>query len=360
MAGADHSNTIVINLFLSASPPARAGFGTMLYLVDEADGNDLNGERVVSYADVTEAQTAQANGDISAATLAALTALFSQNPRPSRVKVGRVDTAAPETYVQGLAAVEALDLDWYGLAIDDRTDAVISAVAAAVESRYRLFFAQTDDAGMLTAGLPAGLAGLDDLERTALVYHDEDTEPADLAWAASRLVYDPDFQSAPWSGPVAGVAALTTGLTGGQRDAIIANNANVGLPYSSAGFYMSPGQNMAGRGIYELVSADWFRARISEDVAQLKLDHDKRGEKIIVDATGQAKLLAILNARLQQGENPAVGHFVQGQIRATAEDISADDLSNRRLRFKAEAQIAQDAVNFLFNVYMQRDPLAEG
>lgn len=357
MAGVDWSSTITINIVLSSSPPARAGFGVMLYLVDQAT-NDLGGERVVSYADITEATTAEAAGDISAATLAALTALFSQNPRPSAVKVARVDTAAPETYVQALAAVEALDTAWYGVACDNRTDAVIAALAAAMETRNKLFFAQSDDTSILDSGLPAGLSALADLERTALVFHDEDTEPADLAWAASRLVFDPDVQSAGWEGQVRGVAGLTTGLTAAQRGFVETNGANVGLPFSSATVYMSPGQNMAGRGIYELVTADWFRARVSEDIAFLKLQYTARGEKLQVSALGQAAILAILNGRLEQGVN--AGHFVRGQIRATAEAITADDLQQRRLRFKVEAQVAQDARLFVFNVYLQNDALAEG
>jgi hypothetical protein len=354
---ADWGSTITVNIFLSPSPPSRAGFGVMLYLVDEDDGNDLGGERFVSYADITEATAGEAAGDISAATLAAVTALFSQIPRPSGVKVARVDTGAAETYVQALAAVEALTDDWYGVAIYDRTDAIISAMAAAVETRDKLFFGQTDSADLLTSGLPAGLSTLADLERTALVYHDEDDEPADLAWAASRLVFDPDERSAGWEGQVRGVAALTTGLTSAQRGFVETNGANAGLPFSSANVYMSPGQNMAGRGIYEILSADWFKARVSEDVAFLKLSYTARGEKLQVSATGQAAILGILNGRLQQGMD--AGHFLRGQTRATAETITADDLQARRLRFKVEAQIAQDARLFVFNVFLQNDPLQE-
>lgn len=357
MAGADWSNTVTVNINLAASPPARAGFGTMLYLVNEDDGNDLDGDRVVSYADVTEAQAAQTAGDISATTLAAITDLFSQVPRPAKVKVARVDTAADpaETYVDALAAVEAIDTDWYGVACDSRADAVIVALATAIEARDKLFFAQTDDASMLDASLPTGLSSLAGLEHTALVYHDTDAEPADLAWAASRLVHDPDTKSAPWEGRVRAVSGLATGLTSAQRDAIVANKANVALPFSSATLYMSPGQNMAGRGIYWIVSAHWLAARISEDAAKLKLDHTDRGEKLTLDAIGQGKILAIINGRLQQGET--AGHWSRGEFRATAEEITDTDRDARRLRFKIEAQIAEDARDFVFNVYLQSTPV---
>jgi hypothetical protein len=353
---ADWSNTITINIFLAPLPPARAGFGTVLLLAPLAT-NSLNGERVASYASAAEAEAAETAGYISATTLAFLVAAFGQQPTPSKVKVAWVDLVGGDGYDDALAEVEAVDTDWYCVTIDSRADAGILEISGAIETRNKLCVVQSDDASWLTSGLPAGLSALAARERTAVVYHDEDTEPADIGWAASRLVFDPDFRSAGWEGQVRGVAALTTGLTSAQRDFVEGNNANVGLPFSSAPVYMSPGVNCNGRGLYEIVTADWFKARVSEDLALLKLQHTARGEKIVVDESGQAKVMAILLARLQQGED--AGHFARGETRATAEAITASDIANRRLRFKVEAQIAADARLFTVNVYLQPDPLQE-
>lgn len=357
MAGADHSNTITINIFLSPSPPARAGFGTVLLLVPLAT-NSLDGERVMSFANAGEAEDAEDAGYISAGTLAKLQALFSQIPTPSKAKVGNVDLVGDEDYSDGLAAVEAVDADFYGVVIEPRTDTEILDVSAAVETRNKLFVAQSDDASWLNSGLPAGLAALDGRERTAVVFHDADAEPADIAWIASRLVFDPDFKSAGWEGQVREVDALTTGLTSGERDAAITNNANLGLPFSSATVYVSPGVNCNGRGVYEILSGDWFKARVSEDIAFLKLQYTARGDKLQVSVVGQTAILGILNGRLEQGVD--AGHFIRGQTRATAEAITNDDLQQRRLRFKVEAQTAQDARLFVFNVYLQNEALQEG
>lgn len=354
---ADHSNTIEINIFLAPSPPSRIGFGTALFLVDQDAGNSLNGSRVASYAGAAEAQAANTAGYISSSTLAALIAGFSQIPTANRIKVAYRDTGASETISAALTAIDAVDTDWYGIAQYSREDADIVALSAAIETRKKIAIVQSDDASILDAGLPAGISAIDGAERTALIYHSTDAQPADLAWLTSRLVFDPDTRSAPWDGEVRGITAYTTGLTSSQRDLAIANNANLGLPFSSAGFYVSRGVNMNGRALYEIVTGDWFRARVSEDIAYLKLQHTARGEKIIVDSTGQAKILAILNARLSQGENPSTGHFPQGQTRAVGEDITLQDIQARRLRFKVEAQIAADAVNFVVNVYLQPDPL---
>ena len=355
---ADHSNTITINIFLSPSPPQRAGFSVPLLLVDQDTGNGLGGARVVTYSSASEAEAAQVAGDISAQTLDFVQAAFSQQPTLDRVKVGRVDTAnvTPETYADGLAAVEAVDNDFYGVTIDRRTDADILVVSAAIETREKLFVAQSNDVDWLTTGLPAGLTALAARERTAVTFHDTDTEPADIAWLASRLVFDPDVTSAQWEGQVRDVAALAA-LTTAQRDFAVANNANLGLPFSSAPYYVSPGLNQNTRGIYEILTGDWFAARVREDVSFLKLEHTARGEKLIVDGTGQAKVLTLLNTRLQQGMD--AGHFVQGQARVTAEAITMADTLAQRLRFKVEAQVAQDARLFEFNIFLQRDPVLE-
>ena len=356
--GADWASTIVLNIFLAPSPPSRAGFSTVLFLVNQDDGNGLNGARVMSFASAAEAATAQTAGYISATTLAFLQAGFAQQPTPSKIKVAYRDVGGSETIAAALTAIQAVDNDWYAIAQYSRADADIVAMATAIESGgEKLYIAQSDDSSWLDAGLPAGLASLAAKERTALLFHDADAQPGDLAWAVSRTVFDADVRSAPWEGQLRGVNALTTGLTAAQRDFIVTNKANVGLPFSSAGVYVSSGQNCNGRAVYEILSGDWFKARVREDIAFLKLQHTARGEKIIVDSTGQAKILAILNQRLRQGED--AGHFVRGQTRATGEAITTADILARKLRFKVEAQIAADARLFDINVYLQPDALQQ-
>lgn len=355
MAGATHENTITSTLFLSPLPPARAGFGTVMLVVDKAT-NTLNGARTMTFNAVTEADSAEAAGYISATTLAFLTAAFTQSPAPATVKVGNQDTGATETLTAAITAIRAADDDWYCLCIYSRADALILLASAAIETTKKIFVAQSDDATWLTSGLPSGLTALAELERTAVVYHDDDTEPADIAWACSRMVFDPDFKSAGWEGQIRGVSALTTALTTAQRDLLIANNANVALPFSTADQYMSPGNNCNGRGIYEIISADWYEARCREDIAALKLARTAIGEKTPVTPLGQALISGVLENYAQQGES--IGHFVKGQTRVTAFDITTADTAAERLRFKVEAQIAKDARLFDFTVYLSADALA--
>ncbi|MEQ1572509.1 MAG: DUF3383 family protein [Myxococcota bacterium] len=335
---------------LASLPPARAGFGNALYLVDKAT-NTLGGTRVVSYSSAADVAAALLATQISATTAAQLTAAFTQQPTPSKIKVAFRDTALSETMTAALAAIEAVDTDWYGTAIYSRTAADIVAWAALIEARKKLFVAQTTDVLWLAAGVPAAFSAISAYERTVVIYHDTSSVAADLCWLVSRLVFNPDNQSAPWEGQVRGVASYAANLTAAQRDFAVGNDCNVGLPFSSAAFYVSPGVNQNARSIYEMVTADWLAARISEDLQALKLAHTDRGDKIIVDPSGQGKVMAILQTRLAQGEG--VGHFGKGQTRPTAEPITAGDIAAKRLRFKVEAQIAADARLFQFNVYLQ-------
>lgn len=350
---ADWSNLITVAIFFGPSPPPRLSFTIPLLLVDKAT-NTLGGVRVVSYTSASEVAAALVATQISATTAAWLTDAFSQIPTPAKVKVAFHDTAAVETLTAALAAIEALDTDWYGTAIYSRVNADIVTWAALIEARKKIFVAQSGDSSWLDSGVPAGLSAIAGYDRTAVIYHATATEAADLTWLVSRLVHDPDKRSAGWEGQVRGVAS-TAALTTAQRDFIVGNDANVGLPFSSADVYVSPGVMQSGRAIYELVTADWFSARVAEDFAFAKLAHTNRGEKWIVDPTGQVEGLGILNGRLQQGED--VGHFPKGQTRATAETITDQDIQDQKLRFKAEAQIAADARLFDIDVFLQSDPL---
>jgi len=185
--------------------------------------------------------------------------------------------------------------------------------------------AQSADSSWLDSGVPSGFSTIASNERTAVIYHDTAAQAADLAWLVSRLVFDPDSTSAPWEGQVRGLTAYATALTAAQRDFVAGNHANAVLPFSSATLYASPGISLNNRSIYEIVTADWFAARIGEDIASTKLQYTARGQKIIIDATGQALVKAILTTRLQQGEQ--AGHFATGQTRATMPAITSGDLS---------------------------------
>jgi len=352
----NHLDLISITITLASAPLARAGFGTVLGMFEDIT---LDGDRYRTYTDLAAVAADNTAGYLSAEVLAAATAMFSQTTPPAKIAIGRVDvTASAETYAAALDAVEAAGFtDYWAVFMESRTAATQVAFATNVQTRRKMLFLQSSDAGWLTAGVPAAFSDLDGDERTVLIWHDDDTEWADAAWSANRLVFNPDTISAPFRAGVQAVGAYAAAMSSTQKDAARANNANIGLPMGTADFFVDPGTNMNGRPIYEILTADWFYTRLREDFAVFIVDKAASGQKIPVDVRGQAQALSLINSRLKLGVN--AGHFIPDQVEATAEDITSADISAQELRFSGRAQLAVAARKFTFTFNFGRDPINE-
>ncbi len=352
--------TVVVNVFLAALPPARQGFGVPLLIVTTT-GNGLGGATVKAYANAQEVATSLAASEITAKTADFLTTAFAQQPRVSSILV---TAAALNGYELAYAAARVENDSFYGVAVDTTVAADLEEVSAAVETDgEKLFIATSNDADWLTSGVPAAFSTFAGRERTAVVFHNVADEPVSLAWLASRTVFDPDVQSAPWTGRVREMAVLNPAITQSQLTFALANEANVGLPFGTAPFYVKNGENISGRPIYEILSADWYKARVSEDLIAARLQFTDRGEKIPVgvvgqtNSAGQVVVESILRSRAEQGED--TGHFAPDQTRVTMQAITQDDIDNRRIRADVEAQVGVDTILFQINLYESTTPLAE-
>ena len=143
-------------------------------------------------------------------------------------------------------------------------------------------------------------------------------------------------------------------MTATEKGYLRANNANFALAFGpTANRWIDPGNNVSGRGIYEIVSADWFKARLIERVATTVVALAARGLKLPVTVGGQSILLKDIEALLAQGVT--AGHFAAGQTIAVAEVITAADETARRLRFTVTAQLVASARIFTFNVNLSQN-----
>jgi hypothetical protein len=354
MAGVTHNANIVINITLDASPAQEQGFGTVLGIFALAS-NSLNGATTMTFASVTEAQTAQTAGYISAAALAAVTAMFSQNPKPAQVKIGNIDLVGLETYAAAIARISLVDDDWYAAFIEVRDNTSILAISAAIEATRKICAVQSADAGFLTGTYPAALVALQTRERTLVCWHDTAAQWMDAALLANRLVYDPDVVSASWDAPISGVDPYVAAITTAQRNFALANDVNLGRPYGGSTFFVDPGVNGTGRPMYEIETSDWFYARLQEDVAAEKVNHSARGAKLTVDPVGQAKIKSLLDGRGSQGLGGRSPHFIAFDSQAV--DITDADRTAQRLRFTAQAQIAVSGRIFEFDLNFSREAL---
>ncbi len=358
--GVTHDIDIDITVNLEAAPLTAQGYNVLL-LVDEALGNGLGGDRVKSFSTPAEAQTAQTAGEITTAVQTAINVALSQRPRPAAVLVGRVDTGAgtPETYPAALILCEAAAPgQFYAVCADTRTAAVQVALAAAVEAdpeNYMLFI-QSSDADWLTASLPSAYSTLASLERTAVIFHDTDTQSHDLAWAVKYLQNDPEVEAATGTVPLRGVAALATGLTTTQRANLFTNNANVALQQGSQPYFVKPAKNCAGRPIHEILTSDWYVAAVKADIGQAAADFGDRGEKWTVTIRGAGTLRQILQGVGQRGIN--AGHFEPEQYTVSVPAPTTADANSGTLRGSTRAQIGNVAINYNVTSDMSRTPLA--
>lgn len=355
---ANHLPNIVIAITLSAAPQQGRGFGVVLGIWPLAT-NSLNGLRTQRYASVTEAAAAVTSGYLSAAAYNSIVAQFAQNPSPSEVMIGNIDLVGLETYATAYAACKASDDGFYGVWISSRVTADIDAISDAVEADTagrKLFVGQSAASDWLSGTVPAGLTGWATKERAAVVYHDVATEYADAAILTNRLAFSPDNQSVPWSGmSIAGVNPYTAPITQAQRLSALGVYCMILGPYGAETMVADPGKNAKGRPIKEIETSDWFYARLQEAIADIVVSRANAGEAIVVDASGQALILAELEALIILGKQ--IGHFT-GPHRAAAVAITASDLSNQRLRFTAQVQVATAARLFDFAINLSRDPVA--
>jgi hypothetical protein len=316
--------------------------------------NSLNGLRVVEYTTLALAQAAQTAGYISAATLVAITTAFAQRPSIASIKVGYVDLVGGETYATGLTACIAYDPAFYGVCIFVRTTTEIAAVAALVETNAKkmLFGFQSADSSWLTGTPASGFDAMATYERTFGVYHATATEWADVAMMCNRLQADPDVISSPWRFFEALDVEQTT-ITEAQR-LLAVPDINVMAEWSTFDSSPAPGENMNGRQIEQVVSADWFATRLDEGFQRVVGELANRHEKIGINEAGQAIMQAEIEKWVAAGI--AAQHFEPGQVVITPEDFSvpatrAAAIAAKRLTFRIDAQVVTGLLSSTVNFY---------
>lgn len=241
--------------------PSRVGFGTPLF-VGETSSGGISPDRIRDYNNIDEVGEDFA---VSDPEYKMALAAFSQNPRPTTVKIGRKD-ALDASWADALTAIAAIDDDWYGLAITSRVQADIENVAAYVEARRKIFIAASADAGVIDAGDNTDVASAlvtSAYARTALLFHKQAaTIYPDAAWLGLMLPTDPG--AATWKfKTLAGIAADV--LTTTELNAALDKNANV---YTRVGgVNITQEGTMAEPEFIDVIHfVDWLQARMTERV----------------------------------------------------------------------------------------------
>lgn len=344
------------SLSLATSTAGEAGFSTTAFLaIDSLLGGDVFREYKTTKA-IDDDVTA---GDLLSTAGEALKTALEQTPRPEKVIAISVDrsvgTEEPDTQLD--AAIQA-GAEFYGVTLETRTAADIEAVASKVESLDKLFVFQSSDAEWLTAGIPTAYSDIDTRNFSAGVYHDTDTEFADVALAASRLAFDPDVSSAGWQGELSGVAAYSSAPSDTELTNLKANGMNAVLPFGPANRYNSDGVTIVADGtqINEIVSAHWFLARLEERVINTKLEYDALGRKIVAGPEGEGIMEGLLAAQVDDAINAR--HILSGEDDADNEPtltVTSDATKNPpEIALSLDAKSAPNAGQFSLSLTVTR------
>lgn len=262
-------------------------------------------------------------------------AVFAQDDGVDSLLIGRID-AGDANYTVTMDAIEAAGPDtWYITNIESRADADIADVSAWTESRDKIAIFQSDDA-TLTAALALQAFGYN---RSALIYHDDDSEYLDGAWTSSGggLNLDTPGGVGIWAYRALGGVPFDD-VTGALASAIYAADANLygrnkGLSFTSKGTMAS------GRFIDVTTSVDWVKLRTEEAVLETFVN---AGTKIPYTNAGISIIVGAVQGVLDQGVS--FGHFSgDAPPTVTAPDVSevsTADKTNRLLQLTAQATLA--------------------
>lgn len=308
---------------------SQLGFGTLMIL----------GEHTVFAERIRYYQTPDAILDdgftSSDPEYIAANSAFSQNPRPTRVAIGRID-AADADITASLNAVDQENDDWYGFVITSRVIADQEDAAAWAESRIKLFGLASADTDILDASSTTDIAYLLNnaaYARSFVLYHDDAaTAYPEAAWFGLLLPTAPG--SSTWAyKTLAGIPAVKLSST--ERINTFDKKANT---YELRGGVNITKNGTVAEGDYMDIirGIDWLQARIQERIYGLltrvpKIPYTEEGVALI-----ENELRAQLDVAIAQGVIAADPAYVITTPRV--KDISANDKANRFLpdvRFEA-------------------------
>ena len=210
------------------------------------------------------------------------------------------DSTTDPGIASDLSEILAVDGDWYGLAIDSNSSAEILATAAWVESRRKLFVAQTADTGAAdatsTTDVLYTLKATGYLHSPGFFYPAVATADGYLAAGilGNRLPVDPGSDN--WAmKTIVGVRVLDVSTT--QHNAVLAKNGNtyelvggVGITY--------PGKTPQGEWIDVVRGIDWFKSRLKERVFGIQVSV----EKIPFTDNGIDMIRGAVQAQITEGQ----------------------------------------------------------
>lgn len=277
---------------------------------------------------VTPAGTVSNNATYTVTAVTSATVLTVTPAPTDEVAVAASAVTWVQQYDNALATIIEDGAQFFGVTLDSRTAADQLLVSADVEPLQKVCVLQTADADCLTASWPTGLADVEDRENSAVIYHNDSNEWADVAWLTGRIAHDFDNTSPTAEGALREVDAAD--VTDTQRDHCVDNNINIPLEMGPESAWVYPGVNAAGRPFDFIWSIYWFVDRVNADLGVLKATYAAQGKKIPMDAEGQFLLESTIQKKLDRAIE--LGHFKEDQyVFKFPAPIPGDELTARDL-----------------------------
>ncbi len=284
-----------------------------------ADITPAFSERVREYSSLSELLTA---GFVATdAVYLAAQAMFSQNPNPGKIYVGRKLTGGDgtETWTQALTAMLEENKEWYGFGIGTRTLADLQLAAAWAEANKKLFAISDDDANIVDAtGDIAEYINTQGYDRSFVIYHDGAdlgaSDPmAEFAWLGKLFPKSPG--SVNWAHKtLSGVSAVD--LTTAQQTTAFGKECN--LYQSIAGNNITRwGTVGSGEYIDIIRGLDWLESIIQANIYTVFLNNDK----IPFTDAGIQAVVAEVQSALQSAAN--VGLIIGAEDEENGFTVSA-------------------------------------
>lgn len=268
--------------------PTIQGFGTPLIVTDENTGPLSDSVRTKVYGSMNEVAN---DWDASDEAYKVANTMFSQNPRPTQVKIGFVETGSGDTIDDQMDAIAAYDNGWYQVVPTnfirgdaDEEDALVNWT----ESKTKLLFLGTVDPNVEDPNDSTSVSARNtEFDRTAVFYNaaaGEYLEAAAAAYTATRNFDRPESAYTTKFKRMRGISVLNkdsaivqavTGFVpelGLDRQA--GNYANAYVNIGGATMIVE-GNVLSGAFIDEIHTADWLLARTQEELLGILATNDR-------------------------------------------------------------------------------------
>ena len=273
---------------------SRVGFGSLLFL---GTTEDKQTPKIAQYANFDAVAAVFADGDPE---YEAALAYFGQTEKPTRIYIGTKDSY-DATFTEALQEIQAINSDWYAVAIASREAADILEVSAYIQTQDKLFLACTADVDVKDPDDDTDIASVIlDLtrDRTAIFYHSEaDLELfPEVALSGRVLPLDPGSATWAWK-TISGVPSDSLDAT----DRVALEEKRVTYYQTVAGTNVTFEGQVSAPGVFiDLIRGkDWLRFRLAEDLVATLANANKIpyiGGDVIIEAKIRGRLaIAVAN-----------------------------------------------------------------